>query len=300
MKGAHPPPLPIPSPPQPEFPEAAQTHADPGRGVQVDRSPRVRNEKQAQMSPTAIELTSSPWTVLNPVKLEASVVTQAPVPPGSPAKTHVVEYGATPRSLFQPGAHPKDFGTARTTISEDDLLAEDLLLEEYEKASAGPRRVESLGTDLSVGTKGFRVGGLTPRGSAVTPVMRTALTPRGGGGREGKEVRRVASEIFGGGHASAPGLAPTTTPRTSSGNTSNGLTPRSAHSSRLTGVCEGDAGVSEGMGGSGVHGGLRGNGRGGKDAGAQDGRTFDDDAMRSLIQVRETKTVTVHSSTCYT
>ena len=28
--------------------------------------------------------------------------------------------------------------------------------------------------------------------------------------------------------------------------------------------------------------------------------TFDDDAMRSLIQVRETKTVTVHSSTCYT
>ena len=76
-----------------------------------------------------------------------------------------------PRSLFEPETERKahEPSSSRESISEEDILKEDIALQESEKlASAFPRRVESLGTDLSVGTKGFRVGGLTPRGPAVT------------------------------------------------------------------------------------------------------------------------------------
>ncbi len=56
-QGAHPPPLPIPSPPDPLF-----------------ASPEC-----SQMSPTAIEVTSTPWT--KKVILDACVVTKSPAPP---------------------------------------------------------------------------------------------------------------------------------------------------------------------------------------------------------------------------
>ena len=56
-QGAHPPPRPIPSPPDPQF----------------------ASPKFPQVSPTAVEVTSTPWT--NKVILEASVVTQSPAPP---------------------------------------------------------------------------------------------------------------------------------------------------------------------------------------------------------------------------
>ena len=176
--------------------------------VYNNRTKKYGPPSATDMSPPAVEVTSTPFSAtVKTVALDASLEAgTGRTLSGAPAR--VLPDGAAVRSIHQP-----DGFTPRSYPGMESQAYQDGGGEARDHSVGMPQRVESLGNELTMGTKGFRVGGLTPRGVGTSPTLKprpgpssgdfgAALTPRGWGwgGEEGGGgfVRQAATGMMDG------------------------------------------------------------------------------------------------------